>query len=145
MAKRNMHPNSLENLKKGGGFTTETARKNGQKGAAASSISKRRTKNVKQIAKAIAGLNVNAYTAKKLIQNGVDGDDTNHLTALVMGLYLRGESGDAKAARMILELLDQDPQLELKKQETAKDKTDTDITISFHPASERHEDEGVDE
>lgn len=119
------------------------ARENGKKGGIKSGATRRKKRDCKKIAETIAAMKPSAYMVKKLEANGIKEGKADNLSAVVMAIVLKAQSGDINAARLFLQLLDQDPQLELKKQEiTKKDpEEDKDIIINFLPASQRPKEE----
>lgn len=139
---KNINPNSLANLKVS---SPTEARKNGSKGGKARAEKAKKMREAKEYAKAFSGLPPDMRTLRKMLQRGIEEGDANIVSATVWKIAEMGYHGNLNCAKYFLMLLGQDPESEMKKQSVSKEKTDTDITINFHPASERPEDESMDE
>lgn len=85
----------------------EEARECGRIGGINSGITRRRKKTVKQAVELVMSLPVSdPKTKAKLKKMGIDVDDADNQTAVVVGLYGRAAKGDHKAAALLFELLD---------------------------------------
>ena len=85
------------------------ARDFGQKGGIASGISRRRKRSLKEAADIYLSLPVSdRRTWNKISRNGVDPDDIDNQMAMIIGLTMAATAGDAKAAKIIVDLLGED-------------------------------------
>lgn len=77
------------------------------KGGVNSGASRRRKKTLKQAAELVMSLPVsNQKTRTKLKKMGIDLDDADNQTAVIVGLLGRAMTGDPKASALLFELLD---------------------------------------
>ncbi len=92
-------------------FTSEQSReeaeKNGRKGGIASGVTRRRKRTVKQAVELVMSLPVSDPKVKaKLKKMGIDTDDADNQTAMVVGLLGRAMKGDPKASALLIGQLD---------------------------------------
>lgn len=77
------------------------------KGGKNSGASRRRKKTLKQAAELVMSLPVsNKNTQAKLKRMGIDLDDADNQTAVIVGLLGRAVKGDPKSSALLFELLD---------------------------------------
>ena len=89
--------------------TTEEARALGKKGGIESGIARRRKKSLKEAADLFLSLPVSdKRTRNKIARCGVDPEDIDNQMAMVIGLTLAATSGDARAAKVIVDMLGED-------------------------------------
>lgn len=91
-------------------FTSEQSReeaeKNGRKGGIASGVSRRRKRSLKEAADLFLSLPVtDNKTFNKLVKSGVEVEDIDYQMAVVAGLTQKAMKGDAKAAKVLIEML----------------------------------------
>lgn len=85
------------------------ARDLGQKGGIASGISRRRKRSLKEAADLYLSLPVSDRKMwNKISRHGVDPDDIDNQMAMIIGLTMAATAGDAKAAKVIVDLLGED-------------------------------------
>ena len=85
------------------------ARDLGQKGGIASGISRRRKRSLKEAADLYLSLPVSDRKMwNKISRRGVDPDDIDNQMAMIIGLTMAATAGDAKAAKVIVDLLGED-------------------------------------
>ena len=85
------------------------ARDLGQKGGIASGISRRRKRSLKEAADLYLSLPVSDRKMWNKISNrGVDPEDIDNQMAMIIGLTMAATAGDAKAAKVIVDLLGED-------------------------------------
>ena len=85
------------------------ARDLGQKGGIASGISRRRKRSLKEAADLYLSLPVSDRRVwNKIARRGVDPDDIDNQMAMIIGLTIAATAGDAKAAKVIVDLLGED-------------------------------------
>ena len=85
----------------------EQAAKNGAAGGRASGVSRRRKKSLREAAELYLSLPVaNRRAWNKISAEGVDPDDIDNQMAMIIGLTQKAVKGDAKAAKIIVDLLD---------------------------------------
>lgn len=85
----------------------EEARESGRIGGIQSGVARRRKKTLKQAAELVMSLPVSDKRVKaKLKRMGIDVDDADNQTAVIVGLFGRAVTGDPKASALIFELLD---------------------------------------
>lgn len=85
----------------------EQAAKNGAAGGRASGVSRRRKKSLREAAELYLSLPVaNRRAWNKISAEGVDPDDIDNQMAMIIGLTQKAIKGDAKAAKIIVDLLD---------------------------------------
>ena len=96
-----------QNLIPFGERTEKEQREIQRKGGIASGVTRRRKRTVKQAVELVMSLPVSdPKTKSKLKRMGIDVDDADNQTAVVVGLYGRAAKGDHKAAALLFELLD---------------------------------------
>lgn len=87
----------------------EEARALGREGGKASGVSRRRKKSLKEAADIFLSLPVSDQRAwNKISMAGVDPEDIDNQMAMIIGLTLAATAGDAKAAKIIVDLLGED-------------------------------------
>ena len=85
------------------------ARDFGQKGGIASGVSRRRKRSLKEAADLYLSLPVSDRKMwNKISRRGVDPDDIDNQMAMIIGLTMAATAGDAKAAKIIVDLLGED-------------------------------------
>lgn len=85
----------------------EEAREYGAKGGIASGVARRRKRTLKQAAELVMSLPVSdKKTRNKLKKMGIDLDDADNQTAVIVGLLGRAVTGDPKSSALLFELLD---------------------------------------
>ena len=85
------------------------ARDLGQKGGIASGVSRRRKRSLKEAADLYLSLPVSDRKMwNKISRRGVDPDDIDNQMAMIIGLTIAATAGDAKAAKVIVDLLGED-------------------------------------
>ena len=85
------------------------ARELGQKGGIASGVSRRRKRSLKEAADLYLSLPVSDRRVwNKIARRGVDPEDIDNQMAMVIGLTMAATAGDAKAAKVIVDLLGED-------------------------------------
>lgn len=85
------------------------ARELGQKGGIASGVSRRRKRSLKEAADLYLSLPVSDRRVwNKIERRGVDPEDIDNQMAMVIGLTMAATAGDAKAAKVIVDLLGED-------------------------------------
>ena len=85
------------------------ARDFGQKGGIASGVSRRRKRSLKEAADLYLSLPVSDRRVwNKIARRGVDPDDIDNQMAMIIGLTVAATAGDAKAAKVIVDLLGED-------------------------------------
>ena len=83
------------------------AREYGAKGGRNSGVTRRRKRTVKQAVELVMSLPVSDPKVKaKLKKMGIDMDDADNQTAVVVGLLGRAMKGDPKSAALLFELLE---------------------------------------
>lgn len=86
--------------------TKEEASELGRKGGIASGESRRRKRSLKEAAEIYMSLPVtNVKRWNKLSAAGVEADDIDNQMAMIVGLAAAATAGDAKAAKVIVDLL----------------------------------------
>ena len=85
------------------------AREWGRKGGQASGAARRRKRSLKEAADLFLSLPVkDKRTLGKIAEAGVDPEDIDNQMAMVIGLTLAATSGDARAAKVIVDMLGED-------------------------------------
>ena len=85
------------------------ARELGRNGGIASGVSRRRKRSLKEAADLYLSLPVSDRKMWNKISNrGVDPDDIDNQMAMIIGLTMAATAGDAKAAKIIVDLLGED-------------------------------------
>ena len=86
--------------------STEEARERGRNGGRASGEARRRKKSLREAAELYLSLPVADKRAwNKLARDGVAPEDVNNQMAIIAGLTIQAVKGDAKAAKLLFELL----------------------------------------
>lgn len=110
----------------------EEAREMGRKGGRASGESRRRKKSLREAAELYLSLPVANKTAwNKLARDGVAPEDVDNQMAIIAGLTIKAVKGDAKAAKLLFDLLGEQPKEELKSDRQAL------ADLLLHPAEDR--------
>lgn len=87
--------------------STDEARELGREGGRASGVSRRRKKSLREAAELYLSLPVaNRRAWNKISAEGVDPDDIDNQMAMIIGLTQKAIKGDAKAAKIIVDLFD---------------------------------------
>lgn len=82
------------------------ARENGRKGGIASGVSRRRKRSLKEAADLFLSLPVkDTKTYNKMVLAGVDPEDIDYQMAVVIGMTTKAIKGDAKAAKVLIDML----------------------------------------
>lgn len=82
------------------------ARELGREGGRASGVSRRRKKSLREAAELYLSLPVADKRAwNKLARDGVDPEDVDNQMAIIAGLTIKAAKGDAKAAKVLFDLL----------------------------------------
>ena len=98
---KNLIPNSER--------TPEERREIATAGGKASGVSRRRKRSLKEAADLYLSLPVaDRRTWNKIARRGVDPDDIDNQMAMIIGLTMAATAGDAKAAKVIVDLLGED-------------------------------------
>ena len=89
--------------------TREQHSEDSRKGGVASGISRRRKRSLKEAADLYLSLPVSDRKMwNKISRRGVDPEDIDNQMAMVIGLTIAATAGDAKAAKIIVDLLGED-------------------------------------
>ena len=84
----------------------EEARELGREGGRASGVSRRRKRALREAADMYLSLPItDKRSLNKLLRAGVDEDDADNQMLIIAGLVARAAKGDAKAAKLIFELI----------------------------------------
>mgnify|MGYP002596464811 CR=1 FL=1 len=84
----------------------EEAREMGRKGGRASGEARRRKKSLREAAELYLSLPVSDKRKwNKLSEDGVPPEDVNNQMAIIAGLSIKAAKGDAKAAKVLFDLL----------------------------------------
>ena len=98
---KNLIPNSER--------TPEERREIATAGGKASGVSRRRKRSLKEAADLYLTLPVaDRRTWNKIARRGVDPDDIDNQMAMIIGLTMAATAGDARAAKVIVDLLGED-------------------------------------
>ena len=82
------------------------ARELGREGGKASGAARRRKRSLKEAADIYLSLPVtDRRTWNKIARRGVDPDDIDNQMAMIIGLTMAATAGDAKAAKVIIDLI----------------------------------------
>ena len=93
--------------------TREQHSEDSRKGGVAAGVSRRRKRSLKEAADLYLSLPVtDRRTWNKIARRGVDPDDIDNQMAMIIGLTMAATAGDAKAAKVIVDLLGEDAQSE---------------------------------
>ena len=85
------------------------ARELGRNGGIASGVSRRRKRSLKEAADLYLSLPVSDRKMwNKISRRGVDPEDIDNQMAMIIGLTIAATAGDAKAAKVIVDLLGED-------------------------------------
>ena len=85
------------------------ARELGRNGGIASGVSRRRKRSLKEAADLYLSLPVSDRKMwNKIARRGVDPEDIDNQMAMIIGLTIAATDGDAKAAKVIVDLLGED-------------------------------------
>ena len=85
------------------------ARELGRNGGIASGVSRRRKRSLKEAADLYLSLPVTDRRVwNKIARKGVDPEDIDNQMAMIIGLTIAATAGDAKAAKVIVDLLGED-------------------------------------
>ena len=86
--------------------STAEAQENGRKGGIASGVARRRKRSLKEAADLYLSLPVTDNRVyNKLARRGVDPEDIDNQMAMICGLHGRASLGDAKAAKVIVDMI----------------------------------------
>lgn len=86
--------------------STEEARERGRKGGIASGVSRRRKRSLREAADLYLSLPVaNRKKWNAIAKEGVDPEDIDNQMAMIIGLTQAAINGDAKAAKLLFELV----------------------------------------
>ena len=89
--------------------TREQHSEDSRKGGVASGVSRRRKRSLKEAADLYLSLPVSDRKMwNKISRHGVDPEDIDNQMAMVIGLTMAATAGDAKAAKVIVDLLGED-------------------------------------
>lgn len=89
--------------------TREQHSEDSRKGGVASGVSRRRKRSLKEAADLYLSLPVSDRRAwNKIARRGVDPEDIDNQMAMIIGLTIAATAGDAKAAKVIVDLLGED-------------------------------------
>ena len=89
--------------------TREQHSEDSRKGGVASGVSRRRKRSLKEAADLYLSLPVSDRKMwNKISRRGVDPDDIDNQMAMIIGLTMAATAGDAKAAKVIVDLLGED-------------------------------------
>lgn len=89
--------------------STEEARERGRNGGRASGEARRRKKSLREAAELYLSLPVSDKRAwNKLAKDGVAPEDVDNQMAIIAGLSIKAAKGDAKAAKVLFDLLPSD-------------------------------------
>lgn len=84
------------------------ARELGREGGRASGVARRRKKKLREAAELYLSLPVvDKRVRSKLLRAGVDPEDTDHQMEIISGLAASAAKGDAKAAKLLFDLMDE--------------------------------------
>ena len=89
--------------------TREQHSEDSRKGGVASGVSRRRKRSLKEAADLYLSLPVSDRKMwNKISRRGVDPDDIDNQMAMIIGLTMAATAGDARAAKVIVDLLGED-------------------------------------
>lgn len=89
--------------------TREQHSEDSRKGGVASGVSRRRKRSLKEAADLYLSLPVSDRKMwNKISRRGVDPEDIDNQMAMIIGLTMAATAGDAKAAKVIVDLLGED-------------------------------------
>lgn len=85
------------------------ARELGREGGRASGVSRRRKRSLREAADLFLSLPVSDRRSwNKIAKTGVDPEDVDNQMAIIVGLSMQAAKGDAKAAKVLFDLLGDD-------------------------------------
>lgn len=112
--------------------TAEERREIAAAGGRASGEARRRKKSLREAAELYLSLPVSNKTAwNKLARDGVAPEDVDNQMAIIAGLTIKAVKGDAKAAKLLFDLLGEQPKDEPKSDRQAL------ADLLLHPAEDR--------
>ena len=112
--------------------TAEERREIAAAGGRASGEARRRKKSLREAAELYLSLPVSNKTAwNKLARDGVAPEDVDNQMAIIAGLTIKAVKGDAKAAKLLFDLLGEQPKDEPKNDRQAL------ADLLLHPADNR--------
>lgn len=112
--------------------TEEEQREIRASGGRASGESRRRKKSLREAAELYLSLPVaNRRAWNKISAEGVDPDDIDNQMAMIIGLTQKAVKGDAKAAKLLFDLLGEQPKEDPKNDRQAL------ADLLLHPAEDR--------
>lgn len=112
--------------------TPEERREIAAAGGRASGVSRRRKRSLREAADLYLSLPVsNTREWNKISIDGVDPEDIDNQMAMIVGLTQRAIKGDAKAAKLLFDLLGEQPKDEPKSDRQAL------ADLLLHPAEDR--------
>ena len=89
--------------------TREQHSEDSRKGGVASGVSRRRKRSLKEAADLFLSLPVtDTRTFNKMVKAGLNTDEIDYQMAVIVGLTMQAAKGDAKAAKVIVDLLGED-------------------------------------
>ena len=89
--------------------TREQHSEDSRKGGVASGVSRRRKRSLKEAADLYLSLPVSDRKMwNKIARKGVDPEDIDNQMAMIIGLTMAATAGDAKAAKVVVDLLGED-------------------------------------
>ena len=110
----------------------EEAREMGRKGGRASGEARRRKKSLREAAELYLSLPVaDRRKWNKISAEGVPPDDVDNQMAIIVGLSAKAAKGDARAAKVLFDLLGEQPKDEPKSDRQAL------ADLLLHPADNR--------
>ena len=108
------------------------ARELGREGGRASGEARRRKKSLREAAELYLSLPVaDKRVWNKLARDGVEPEDVDNQMAIIAGLSIKAAKGDAKAAKVLFDLLGEQPKDEPKNDRKAL------ADLLLHPAEDR--------
>lgn len=112
--------------------STEEARERGRNGGRASGEARRRKKSLREAAELYLSLPVSDKRAwNKLARDGVSPEDVDNQMAVIAGLTIKAAKGDAKAAKLLFDLLGEQSKEEPKSDRQAL------ADLLLHPVENR--------
>lgn len=85
--------------------TSEQAREYGRRGGLASAAKQREKKTLRELAEMIGSMQVRNQKTRAIMEAaGFDADQMTNDAAMMMGLQLKAQNGDATAAKLLAEL-----------------------------------------
>ena len=112
--------------------TPEERREIAAAGGRASGVSRRRKRSLREAAELYLSLPVSDKRAwNKLARDGVSPEDVDNQMAIIAGLTIKAAKGDAKAAKLLFDLLGEQPKEDPKNDRQAL------ADLLLHPAEDR--------